>query len=114
MSFFVHPQLQSLLSNSPYHETTRLLFSIQPLQLARRVEVFEAFSNTGRHGLLTLANPNPRVEIFLVWFVFSVRIANLLHQVVLLIENVIPNTSQVSVLQIGIKVDFNNTIANGI
>lgn len=38
----------------------------------------------------------------------------MLHDVVLLVENIITDTSEVSVLQISIEVDLNNTIADGI
>lgn len=55
-----------------------------------------------------------RIKVFLVWLVLAIRVANLLHDVVLLVENIITDTSEVGVLQISIKVDLNNTIANGV
>jgi hypothetical protein len=54
------------------------------------------------------------IKIFLIWLVLSIWVTNLLHDVVLLVENVVTYTSEISVLQIGIKSDLYNTVANSI
>lgn len=73
-------------------------------------KVLETLGNTDRHGLLTLTNPDTRIEVLLVWLVLSIWVANLFHEVVLLVEDIVANTSQVGVLQIGIEVDLNDTV----
>ena len=108
------------------------------------VEVLEALSDTSRHGLLTLTNPDSGIEVpialvrigsqntyllvtarnivahqgkgysLLVWLILSIRVTDLLQDVVLLVQNVVSNTSQVCVLQISIKVDLDDTVANSI
>ena len=51
---------------------------------------------------------------YFIWLVLTIRVSNLLHDVVFLVENIIPDTGQVRVLEIGIKVDFHNTMPNSI
>jgi hypothetical protein len=58
---------------------------------------------------------NGRVFAYLlIWLILSIRITHLLHDIILLLENVIPDTGEVGVLQIGIKVNLNDAVSNGI
>jgi hypothetical protein len=84
------------------------------LQLASRVEVLQTLGHTGRHGLLSLSDPDAGVKVLLVGLVLAFRVADLRHEVVLLLENVIPDAGEVSILQVGIKVDLDDTIGDGI
>jgi hypothetical protein len=102
------------------------------LQLPSSVEVLKTLGNTDRHGLLTLTNPDcgtlvsiqllagrwscltSWVEVLLVWLILSVWVADLLADVVLLRQDVVADAGKVSVLQIGIEVDLNDTVADGI
>jgi hypothetical protein len=100
------------------------------LKLASSVEVLKTLSNTSRHGLLTLTNPDcitlaafivltnskltSWVKVLLVWLVLSVWVANLLHDVILLVQDIVTDTSEVSVLEISVKIDLHDTIADGI
>jgi hypothetical protein len=78
--------------------------------LASCVEIFETFGNTGGHGLLSFSYPNPGIKVLLVWLIRSIWVADLLHKVVFLLENVVSDTGEISVLEIGIEVDLNNTV----
>lgn len=51
------------------------------LQLTGSVEILESLGDTLRHGFLTLADPDTRIEVFLVWLVLSFGIADLLHEI---------------------------------
>lgn len=59
-------------------------------------------------------NGGNRVYSLLVWLILTFWVTNLLHKVILLVEDVVSDTGEVSVLQIGIEVDLDNTISNGI
>jgi hypothetical protein len=54
------------------------------------------------------------VEVLLVWLILSVWVADLLHDVVLLLQDVVTDTGEVGVLQIGIEVDLDDTVADGV
>jgi hypothetical protein len=84
------------------------------LQLPCRVEILQSFSYTGAHGLFALPHPDSGIEELLIGLVFPFRIANRCHQVVLLLQDVITNARQVGKLQIGVEIDFDHTMANGI
>lgn len=78
------------------------------------VKVLETFSNALAHALLTLAHPDTRVKVLLVGLVVAVWVSDCLQQVILLAQNVIPHTAQVSVLQVSIQVDFDDAVRDGI
>ena len=42
--------------------------------------------------------------LFLIWLVFSLRIPNLGHHVIFLVEDVVADACQVGVLEVGIKI----------
>ena len=84
------------------------------LQLASRVEVFQTLGHTNRHGLLSLAYPDSGVEVLLVGLVLSIWVADLRQEVVLLLENVIPDTGEVSILQVCVEVDLDDTVRDGV
>lgn len=54
------------------------------------------------------------IEVLLVWLILSIRVANLRHDVILLAEDVVSDTGEVCVLQVSIKIDLDNTIADGL
>jgi len=70
--------------------------------LACSVEVVESLLDASAHRLLTLSDPDSRVKVLLVRLVLTLRVAHRLLQVVVLVLNVVPNTSQVGVLQVGV------------
>lgn len=84
------------------------------LQLASSVEILEGFLDTLAHGLLTLADPDTGVEVLLVGLVLAVRVADSRHEVVLLAEDVVTDTSEVSVLHVSVNVDLDDTVADGL
>jgi hypothetical protein len=84
------------------------------LQLSRGVEILQTFSHTDGHGLLSLAHPDSGVKVLLVRLVRSVGVANLLQEVVLLVEDVVPDTGEVGVLQVGVEVDLDHTVRDGV
>jgi hypothetical protein len=86
----------------------------QHLQLARSVEVLKGLLNTLAHGLLTLANPDAGVEELLVGLVGTVGVTDLGHEVVLVLENEVTDTGQVGVLHVGVDVDLDDTVADGL
>jgi hypothetical protein len=84
------------------------------LGLASSVEVGQGLLDTGAHGLLALANPDTGVEVLLVWLVSTVGVADRGRNVVLLVDHVVSDTAGVSVLGVGVDVDLDNTVADGV
>lgn len=84
------------------------------LQLAGGVEVLESNLGALAHGLLTLADPHTGVEGLLVGLVGALGVADGGHQVVLLVEDVVTDTGQVGVLHVGVDVDLDDTVADGL
>ena len=54
------------------------------------------------------------LELLLVWLVCSIWVTNWGHEVILVLEDVVTDTSEISELHIGIKVDLDNTVGDGI
>lgn len=88
--------------------------SRRPLQLASSVEVLQGLLDTLAHGLLAIANPDARIEELLVGLVGTLGVTHLGEEVILLVEDVVTNTGEVSVLHVGVEVDLDNTVANGL
>lgn len=84
------------------------------LQLVGGVEVLKSLLDAGGHGLLSLANPDTWVEVLLVWLVLAIWVTNLLHDVVLLVQDVVTDTGEVSVLEVSVQVDLDNTVGDGL
>ena len=99
-----HPNLIAAPPARPQHK----------LQLARGIEVLERSSHPLRHRLLALAHPHTGVVVLLVGLVLAVRVADLAADVVLLAEHVVPDTFRVGVLQIGVEVDFDDAVGDGV
>ena len=87
---------------------------IRPLQLASSVEVLQSNLDTLAHALLTITHPHARVEELLVRLVSTIRVANLGHEVVLLAEDVVTDTAEVRPLHVGVEVDLDDTVADGL
>ena len=83
-------------------------------QLVGSVEILQALLDSFFHSLLSLSYPDPRVEILLVWLILTFRVSDRLQQVVLLAQDVISNTGQISILQIRVKIDLDDTVANSV
>jgi len=83
------------------------------LKLTRSVEVLKGLLDTNAHGLLTLANPDAGVEELLVGLVSTLGVTDLLEEVVLLVEDEVTDTGQVSVLHVSVDVDLDDTVADG-
>jgi hypothetical protein len=92
----------------------RLFFSFFSLQLTSSVEVFQSLLDTLAHGLLTLTNPHAGVEELLVGLVSTLGVTDRGQEVVLLVEDVVTDTGQVGVLHVSVKVDLDDTVANGL
>ena len=54
------------------------------------------------------------MHLLLVWLVVTIWVTNLLHEIILLVEDIVSDTGKIRVLQISIEVDLNDTISNGI
>lgn len=89
-------------------------FSRVNLQLTSSVKVLQSLLDTLAHGPLTLTHPHAGVEELLVGLVLTLRVTDGLHKVVLLAEDVVTDTGQVGVLHVGVQVDLDNTVANGL
>lgn len=86
----------------------------QHLQLASSVEVLKGLLDTLAHGLLTLANPVAGIEELLVGLVSTIGVTDLLHEVVLVLEDEVTDTGQVGVLHVSVDVDLDDTVADGL
>ena len=84
------------------------------LQLAGSVEVLESDLGALAHGLLTLADPHAGVEGLLVGLVGTLGVADHGHEVVLLGQDVVTDTAQVGVLHVGVDVDLDDTVSDGL
>lgn len=84
------------------------------LKLTGSVEVLKGLLDTNRHGLLTLANPVAGIEELLVGLVSALGVTDLGEEVVLVLENEVPDTGEVGVLHVGVDVDLNDTVADGL
>jgi hypothetical protein len=86
----------------------------QHLQLTSSVEVLKGLLDTLAHGLLTLAHPDAGIEVLLVRLVRTVGVTDLLEEVILLVEDEVPDTGQVGVLHVSVDVDLDDTVADGL
>lgn len=86
---------------------------VNSLELASGAKVSKGLFATRSHGLLTLANPNTRVEELLVRLVGAIGVADLAHEVVLLVQDVVADTEQVGPLRVGVDVHLDHTVADG-
>ena len=90
-------------------------FLLSPhLQLAGGVEVLEGLLGADGHGLLTLTDPDTGVEELLVGLVGAVGVTDGGHEVVLLLQDVVTDTGQVSVLHVSVDVDLDDTVADSL
>ena len=83
------------------------------LELASRLEVSESLLATSSHGLLSLSDPDTGVEELLVGLVSTVRVADLSHEVVLLVEDVVTDTKEVGPLRVSVHVHLDHTVLDG-
>ena len=79
-------------------------------QLALGVEDVQGLGDSGAHGLLTLSDPHSWVKVLLVWLVVALWVTDRGHQVVLLVQDVVSDTGQVSVLTVSVQVDLDDTV----
>jgi hypothetical protein len=61
------------------------------------VELLESLCNTLGHCLLAFTNPDTWVVVLLIWLVWAVWVANLVSEVVLLVEDVVTDAGEVAV-----------------
>lgn len=83
------------------------------LQDVGSVEVIEGLHNASLHGLLTLANPDSGVVLLLVGLVGTLGVANLGLEVVDVLGDVVPDTAEVSPLEVSVEVDLDDTKGDG-
>jgi hypothetical protein len=83
------------------------------LRLSGSLEIIQGLLDSCGHRLFTFTDPHSRIKVFFVGFVFTVGVADLGRDVILLLDHVIPYASAISVLQIGIEIDLDNTESNG-
>jgi hypothetical protein len=84
------------------------------LQLVGGVEVVKCNLHSRRHGLLSLTYPHAWIEVLLVWLVVSLWVAHRGLQVVLLLEHVVSDTRHVRILEIGVQVDLDHSVPDGL
>lgn len=106
--------ISSCISSSFFYVLRLIFFFFLSLQLTSSVEVFQSLLNTLAHGLLTLTNPHAGVKELLVGLVSTLGVTDGGQEVVLLVEDVVTDTGQVGVLHVSVKVDLDNTVANGL
>lgn len=83
------------------------------------VPVFVAQVDTGfldslDESLLTLPNPDSGVVLLLVGLVGTIGVTNLSHEVVLLLEDEVTDTAEVSPLGVSVNVHLNNAVDNSL
>lgn len=83
------------------------------LELVRGLEVVESNLAALGHRLFTLTHPDTRVVLLLVRLVSTLRVANLRHKVVLLVQDKVTDTLKVGVLRVGVNVHLHNAIDDG-
>lgn len=83
------------------------------LQDVGSVEVVEGLHNASLHGLLTLANPDSGVVLLLVGLVGTLGVAHLGLEVVDVLGDVVPDTAEVSPLEVSVEVDLDDTKGDG-
>ena len=93
--------------------TIKSLKNRQSLQLSGGIEILETLSNTRGHGFLSLTDPDTRIEVLFVRLVLTIGVTNLRHNVILLLEYVVTDTSKVGILEVRIEVNLDHTIADG-
>jgi hypothetical protein len=84
------------------------------LDLASGVEVVKRDGDALGHSLLTLTNPDTGVVVLLVRLVITVGVTDLALEVARLVLDVVPDTSEVGVLHVGVEVDLDDTVGNGL
>lgn len=65
-------------------------------------------------SLLTLPNPDSGVVLLLVGLVGTFRVTNLSHEVVLLLEDEVTDTAEVSPLGVSVNVHLNDAVDNSL
>lgn len=65
-------------------------------------------------SLFTFPNPDSGVVLLLVGLVGALGITNLSHEVVLLLEDEVTDTAEVSPLGVGVNVHLNDTVDNSL
>ena len=88
----------------------RNVINTYSLSLSGSLEIIQCLLDAFTHSLLTFTNPHPRIKVFLIRFILSIWISNLRRDVCFLRDHVIPYSSTIGVLQISVKIDFNNTV----
>ena len=83
------------------------------LRLSGSLEIIKRLLDPFRHTLLTLPDPHSRVKVLLIGFIFSIGVPHLGRNIILLLEHIVSYPRTVSVLQVGVKIDFDDAIANG-
>lgn len=91
-----------------------MLVCLTRLFLVGGVEVVKGSVQALGHGLLALAYPDTGVKVLLVRLVLAVRVADSAHQVVLLVQDIVTHAAEVGILQVGVQVDLDDTVADGL
>src|SRR4051812_4696541 len=80
------------------------------LCLSGSFEIIQSLLDSLAHRLLAFTNPHSGIKIFLVGFIVSVRITDLRRDIILLAEHVISNSGAISILQICVEIDLDDTV----
>lgn len=113
-SLLITDRLSRNFSLNPAKTASLITTSAQHLQLTSSVEVHKRLLDANGHRLLTLTNPDTGIEELLVRLVLAVGVADGGHEVILLLEHVVADTGHVGELQIGVQVDLDNTVGDGL
>lgn len=107
-----------LISHSHFDFTLSSFSFYNPIShptsnLPRRVKIHQCLFQTLTHRLLSLPDPNPWIVILLIGFILPIRVTNLFHDIILLLQDIVSDTGEVGVLKVGIEVHLYNAITDG-
>jgi hypothetical protein len=77
------------------------------------LEILQSLFDPFGHGLLSLTDPDSRIKVFLIGFILAIWIADLGGKVRFLVDHVIPYPRTIGKLQVGIEIDFDDTVRDG-
>src|SRR5690606_3833843 len=110
--FFGGGLYSSFLSFKPTRHAINIKLN-EGLQGVYVVQVLKGFLPTLTDGFFAFAKPNPWVIVFFIGYILSIRIADLALEIGRFSLDIVPDTYQKCILEIGIDVHFDYPVAYG-